>query len=397
MKVTFVFPGPYPSGRVTPRRAHLLCKGLLENGIDVLMLIPGPTEKNGHIFNSEPDGNFEGVKYHYLGSKVIRNENIIIRQLTKVWCYSLLFFNLMVNKYNTDFLVVLGASFDYRILLPWILKLTRIKSILEINEYPLVTRRNKLTTRLKRWIIFNLVFPLYDGFIPISTELDILAKTCKSMKATSIIIPIIGRQISSIRKNNTANPVNCKYIFHAGSLLEQKDGILGMIKAFGIAKQHLSMPLKFVFTGNIENSPHKDEIQNLIDEYHLKGDITFTGFLPDDQLDLYFRYASMAIINKGRTLQNKYCFASKAAEYLAYSIAVITTKVGDIKFYLTDGNNAYVIQPDDPKLLAEKIAQAFNNNAERERIAIGGKGVFDLNFDYKIQGRRLSQYLISFA
>ena len=393
MKVTFIFPGSYPYGRSAPRRAHLLCKGLVENGIEVLMLITGPTEEKENKYNLIPNGYFEGVEFKYIGGKVIRNENLFIRQMAKIRCILLLFINILTNKYKSDFLIVLGASFDYRMMLPVLARFTKTKSVLEINEYPLVTRQETPVVKIKRWILFHFVFHFYDGFVSISNGLYNLVNTYKSSKGESIIIPIIAKNID--RGEKYPNPVESPYIFHAGSLIEQKDGILGMIEAFGLAKRNLSVPLKFVFTGGIDNSPQKSEILKMIDKYELNNDIIFTGFLMDGDLDLYFRNSSLAIINKGETLQNQYCFASKTAEYLAYSIAVITTNVGEAGFYFIDSENAYVIIPNNPQLLADKIIQAFTNTVERERIAVNGKRLFDLCFDYKVQCKRLCDFLVS--
>ena len=149
-----------------------------------------------------------------------------------------------------------------------ILKFKKPKVILEINEFPLVTKKN-LIVHLKRWILFHLIFPLYDGFIPISRNLENVILKHKSHSAKLLVIPIIGAEPNLKLTDSYIRPLSEEYIFHAGSLIEQKDGILGLLEAFGIASKELDIPVKYVFTGVLENSPNKVEIQNAIVKYEL--------------------------------------------------------------------------------------------------------------------------------
>jgi glycosyltransferase involved in cell wall biosynthesis len=393
MKVVFIYPGPYPYGPKVHRktRAHLLFKGLIENNVDVLMLLTQPTENRNKIYN-QPRGNFEGVNYEYIGGNNIRSENIIKRQLVKIKCIFLLFYNIIVNYYKADIIVLLGASFDYRILIPIIGRLCRIKTILEINEFPLVNRENTFIVKIKRYILFNIIFPLYNGFIPISSSLNDLISIYKKNKAQTIIIPIIGENI--LNTSNTEIKKGIPYIFHAGSLLENKDGVLGMISAFGIAKNKITIPIRFILTGKLENTPQQNKIKEIIDKFDLSKDIVFTGFLSDKEIDRYFRSASLAIINKNDNIQNRYCFASKISDYLAYSIPVITTRVGEVEHYFIDGVNSYLVNPNDHQDIAKKIIRAFSDENERKMIGENGKKLFDENFDYRVQGIRLSQFFL---
>ena len=393
LKVTFIFPGPYPKGKVSPRRAHLLARGLAENGFNVLMLITEATENRGKVFNPLPYGVYEGVNYEYIGGKTIRDPNYLVRNLRKTRCHFSLLFNLLINKYKTDFYIILGCSFDYRILIPIILSLKRSKVFLEINEYPLVNQSN-LIAHIKRWILFNLIFPYFNGFMPISKALEDLILKFKSRSARSIVIPIIGCEPIGNETNYNRRPIINDYIFHAGSLIEQKDGILGMIEAFGIAKKQLDSKIKYVFTGMLENTPDKEEIEKKINNYDLGKHVVFTGYLSDNELDLYLRHASLAIINKKRNLQNNYCFASKIAEYTAYEIPIILTNVGDIDLYFRDGINSIIVDEGQTQALAEAIISVFKNQVNGFKIGSQGRLIFESNFNYKIQGRRLKQFMI---
>ena len=176
------------------------------------------------------------------------------------------------------------------------------------------------------------------------------------------------------------------YIFHSGTLSEQKDGILGMIEAFGIATRKLNFPIMFISTGMKEKSPNKEDINRLIVEFHLETSVIFTGYLSEGDLRDYLSKASLVVINKYRTQQNKYCFSTKLGEYLAASKPVIITNIGEAMNWLSDNQNAYIVEPENTSALAERIIEAFSDNQKRCLIAQNGFNTCKNSFDYKNYG-----------
>ena len=56
MRVAVIFTGAYPIGDVTTQRVHNLCRGLVESGAEVEILLANPTEKPGDTRNPLPTG-----------------------------------------------------------------------------------------------------------------------------------------------------------------------------------------------------------------------------------------------------------------------------------------------------------------------------------------------------
>ena len=66
MKILIIRPGAYPHGMASTNRIHNYAKGFLENGAEVEMLIPRPTEKFGDkLKNDKTIGVYEGVRFSY--------------------------------------------------------------------------------------------------------------------------------------------------------------------------------------------------------------------------------------------------------------------------------------------------------------------------------------------
>ena len=183
------------------------------------------------------------------------------------------------------------------------------------------------------------------------------------------------------------------YIFHSGTLYQQKDGILGMIEAFGMALSKTGLQIKFISTGDPNMSPHKDEINALIAKYHLENHIFFTGYISDNKLNEFLSKAKMVIINKYNTQQNHYCFSTKLGEYLAAAKPVVITNVGEAINWLENGKSAYIIDVENTKAMADAIVHILTNPDESRQIGIEGQKVCLHNFDYRNWSKPLVEFM----
>lgn len=207
-----------------------------------------------------------------------------------------------------------------------------------------------------------------------------------SPHSQTLKIPIIVESNKNIPKAHNKNGI---YLFHSGSLSEQKDGILGMLKAFGIVSQKFPQPIKYYLTGRIQDSPHQKEIQQILQEYNIEDKVIFTGFLNEAELLDYQRNCYLTIINKYNTQQNIFCFSTKLGEYLACERAVITTDVGEATYYLQNDKNAYIIEPNNYMILADKILEALNNPVKNQQIGAEGFKLTQKDFNAEYQAKRI--------
>lgn len=388
MKVLFFLKAPYPNGNATTNRIHNISKGIVENGIDLIVIPIKASENRGSIKNTSSKGIYEGVQYKYLSSKIIRSKNLIIRKLVDfIWLIKA-FLYLILKKNEYDIVFINGPFLDLRLLLIVAVKIARKKIVLEINEYPFVGK--KRFSRFKRIFFYKIIASKFNGFMVISENLKVELETVKNKKAKIIKTPILGEKIDLSK--NTAQHSRFPYIVHAGSLTEEKDGILGLIKAFNAAKKKTNLPIKYYFTGNLKNSPIQEDIKKLMRDYSIEEDIVFTGFLPKEELQHLYVNAEMAIVNKYNNLQNKYCFASKLIDYISYRIPIITTSVGEVTFFLNN-KNSLVVEPGNYKLLTEKILFILHHKKEVDELAINAEKLLLNSFNYRKNGKQIKLFL----
>ena len=149
-------------------------------------------------------------------------------------------------------------------------------------------------------------------------------------------------------------------------------------------------------TRTLEQSPHAQDLKNIIDKYHIQDKVKFLGYVDVPTLRKYQKKCFLTIINKYDTQQNKYCFSTKLAEYLSFSRPVITTTVGEANVYLKNGINAFIVPPHHPEMIAEKIVYAIGHPEEAEKIGKEGHKLIEKEFNSLYQTRRIISFFKNF-
>ncbi len=80
-------------------------------------------------------------------------------------------------------------------------------------------------------------------------------------------------------------------------------------------------------------------------------------FIPDDQVEIYYRAADLSILPYRHIFQSGVLFLS-----YAFGLPVVATDVGSLREDILEGRTGFVCRPDDPSDLAEKIYRYFRSD-----------------------------------
>lgn len=390
MNVITVFQGTYPNGGPMAKRLHFYCKALKEYNHEVTVVIPHASEHYNNINKaSAVKGVYDGIFFEYLSNTKIRSKFFFKRRVDDFIGYIKLFiFLLNVNK-KIDIIFVVDVRNVARIIICIISYIKGAKVLYELNEHPLV-----LFKQFQYAFDKFFVYPLFDGFVVISKPLFHLVNTFKSNKAKLLVVPILTDYIEFDVKEKCTLELNEPYILHSGSLIERKDGVLGIIKAFAEVKRRTSQTINLYFTGNVLQSPNYIEIISLIEFYNLNNSIKFLGYLNENELRYCQKNSLLFIINKYDNFQNKFCFPTKLGEYLMTSRPVIITDIGDLREYFINNYNAYIVKPEDTSQIADRILYILSNPELSNLVGIEGKRVADSYFNYKKQASKINNFFV---
>tara|TARA_R110000868_G_scaffold1670_2_gene13472 strand:- start:9711 stop:10769 length:1059 start_codon:yes stop_codon:yes gene_type:complete len=155
------------------------------------------------------------------------------------------------------------------------------------------------------------------------------------------------------RGKESENP----YILFAGTLNERK-GYNRLLEAFAsIAKKKPQWKLKFAGNGEL------NEAKQLAIGLRIESQVEFLGWINGKTKDIVFKEASI------------YClpswgegFPMGVLDAIAYGIPVVTTPVGGIPDIIISGENGYIFETYNTKMLANQLTLLIDSKEERKAI-----------------------------
>jgi len=395
VKVQILFKDSIHHGKAAANRVINYAIGLQQNGVDVEILMPfGFWAIENITFNKT--GTFRSIPYRYAWhlpfhpkkkyqlplSFLVLKTSILVGNI---------YFILQFFRNSKKVSHVLFYKFNTLYTLVLLLVNTKKITVCELNEIPYFNQKGRRKI-INRFLREKTVFKMFDSFIVISENLNQYISTIKKNSAKVLKVPVLCEPIYW-QDDNKDRFTNDPYIIHVGDMAgEEKDGIFNMIEVFALVSKMLNFPLKFIITSSLNQSPVKDKIKKIIEDYNLINYIQFTGYINKDEMQNLQRNAALAIIIKPDNEQNRYCFPTKLAEYLMNAIPVFAMGVGEMNQFLYDGINAFIVPKADTLALAERIVDSFKNPNLLREIATNGRKTALHDFNCEVQGKRLSDF-----
>lgn len=394
MKVFILIREPYPNGMAATNRIKCYARAIHDGGLECEVLVCGSTELNPQkVRNTEAYGFYEGVPFKYVGGTTMDFRPKYIRLFGQSLRLYLTERYLRKNMKKGDVLFLFMGG-DIRRML-WFMKVAKSKGafcVRDLCELPYGTGEETRHAIRMRNITFEKQFPKLDGVISISEALLNIAKTYTLPSCMHIKVPIMV-EYEHFYINKEEHEQREPYIFHAGTLSQQKDGILGMIEAFGIAKQKLKIPIKYILTSTVNASSHPEKLRQIIRKYHLEDALEFVGYLNRERIKTYLSKASLVISNRPKSQQDYYGFSTKVGEYLASGTPLLMTNWGEAVNWLENGKSAFIIDPENVESLADAIVYVFNHPEESKHVGLAGQEVCRKCFDYRNWSKPLVEFM----
>lgn len=393
MNVYIITKEPFPKGMASTQRIKCYAQAIAPyvNKVEVLVYIR--TEQNSKR-NNHISGLINTIPFKYISGKTTESSNLLLKGFHYLFdrIRLLVYLKKKIKKGDVVFAYVNSDVRFTLFLIRFVHKLGAI-FIRDLCEIPYGTGVESKSNIKKRNITFKYQFPLLDGVISISDNLSSMFSKYNS-KVEVLKVPILV-DFDLCNNRSKVTKESRPFIFHCGTLYEQKDGILGLLEAVCIANVNRKNKILLKCTGNINKSPHAKEIREIISKYDADDYIKFTGYLSEDELKENLAIASLVVINKYKNQQNTYCFSTKLAEYMAASKAIIITQVGEVMNWLSDKENAIIIPPGDVRILSIAINKLIDNVTLCEKLGNNANAFCRENFDYKVYGKIIIEYFKS--
>jgi len=213
-----------------------------------------------------------------------------------------------------------------------------------------------------------------NGVVVISTRLK---KLVGGQEIPLLIIPVTAGNLDFQRTASPKafNPQNI-HILYSGTY-GQKDGIDNLLDAFRQALEE-QPKLRFVLTGNV---PHR--VKKMIAENGIEDRVFATGFLDEEEYYNTIHWCDILCMTRINSGYANAGFPFKLGEYLATGNLVVATDVSDVGLYMKDEINGYLIDPEQPHQLTEKLKTAIRTFERSEKMRSKGRKVAETHFNPK--------------
>jgi len=377
----------FPEGDAATNRVHTYAKGFIENGIKVHVIC------FESLYNSAGNGQINEIAFYHPFGQIDRSKYFLVRQYKKILKYlnTIKLFS-HINKEEKIIAINICTNLLLTHLFSWFLaKLYNSKLIIEANEHPLRYFQNSALDKRLGVTKFRIETYLCDGMFCISHFLIEFYKNngVKDHKLFLVPSTVDPERFSVISKN----PNGKRYISYFGSLTFKRDSVDTLIKAFAqISSYHNEIQLVL---GGFCSETERKQIVDLIEELNIQNQVKLLGYLKREEIIAYISHAHILVMVRSNNQESSASFPSKLSEFLASSKPVITVNVGEIPLYISDGVNAFMVEPESATALAEKLEYVLSNYEIAKQVGQKGKKLTDTVFNYNFQAKRMFEFISS--
>ncbi|HEX2921886.1 MAG TPA: glycosyltransferase family 4 protein [Bacteroidales bacterium] len=377
----------FPEGDASTNRVHYYAKGFRENGKNVHVVCFGNT------YTNYTDGELDGIKYYHPFGQSRRSSHFIKRTYLKISkfikTYSLF---KKIQREDGIKLIIVYTAISGTLFYAWFLsRLTGSKLIREVSEHPLRYYQDGTLRKVIGKIKLKAESNCVDGILCISHYLINFFKDVGIPQHRLLLVPsTVDPARFSI---NIERPLPFRYIGYFGNLTFNRDNVDVLVEAFSlIAKKYPSINLVM---GGPGHDNDRTKIKKLAFELNISDRVILLDYLPREEIKRYILNSDILVMVRANDMKSQASFPSKLTEYLATSKPVISVNVGEVSMFLTDGLNAFIVDPGNINKLAQKIDTVLSGYDVAKRTAERGKHLVETVFNYQYQARRIIPFVES--
>lgn len=349
---------------------------------------------------------FRGKTYNQNSSINIECSNLLFKnrvanEVVKVFeLFAILFaipISLIRNslKYKPDVIILYGVDYFYFVFPFWL-----FSKILNIKIVRIVTDYYKESTIVPVWwkqpklFFYRLQFTFFDkyltGVVTLSSYMANFAQKNGVESSRIIVIPhfidVEGfcKYAADMKSGNKIRIAFC-------GTINESNGIFDLIEAFKVVSKDRS-DIELVIIGE-PLKVVREEIEARLALF--SQSYTITGMLPKNKIPEALLSCNILVNPRQAGVFAEAGFPTKLGEYFATKRPVVSTSVGDVKYFFTNKRELVVVEPNNPEMLAEGILFLANNPTEAEIIGNYGYSWAMSNLDYKENAHKLLVYINS--
>ena len=316
-------------------------------------------------------GRYNNIHYFNAGLS-IQPKSILAKLIFRLTFYINTISSINSIKSISDNVVILldHNSLLFGLVIKLISLFNRSKFVFYIEEWFPVHKERTRRFRLNA-IIFNyFCFWFSDGSVVISEYLKQKALHVKKSLMVYKLPALANYEPNSYSSADAVINTQDFNFLYCASLGYIKD-IRKVIQAFSLASKAIGedkIVLKLIVSGS------RKEMDDFRDEMLRNAElkIVVLSELPEKELFMEYKKADTLIAPLDFDERSSARFSQKIAEYCSAAKPIITSSVGDIPHYFTDGISAFLMSEYSAHSLSGKMIQVFNNRSNLKNVGDAG-------------------------
>jgi glycosyltransferase involved in cell wall biosynthesis len=395
----------FPFGGAHSVHVSLMIKGLRENNQNACLIIPYGRKRPPIDTSRNKYGHFDGIPFCFVRysrniKKGFRFLDILLGVIS-----SSAFIARRRRKKKLD-AVVLGGIVDVLRDFPIILTcvILRIplyfwlveKASLSEDYCGIAGFLNYKSQQLSEWLLPKFA----SGVIVISSKLK--SHYLEYLPEDKVMInPILVSEdthksidtpfLHSFRATLTDQLKGRHVLVYSGSFGE-KDGLFILIEAVSIIVKKYPDTV-FIMTGRAGTEIIMKYVRDHIRKFDLERNVSMVGFVNAEELVCYNSLANVLFACRTNSPFANHGFPWKLGEYCMTGRPIVATRVSDIETYFTDGKDIFIVDPDDPAAIAEKVMFIYENFQHAISVAGNGKQTAIMSFGYVEKTFEVAQFI----
>jgi glycosyltransferase involved in cell wall biosynthesis len=385
----------FPEGTAATNRVRLLGRALKDHGAAVSVVCMRVSERTDGCLNHAVRGTCEGIDFFYATGATVRSNSFLIRRYREARGYFVSLGRLWRLHRSGDLDCVYLAALPEADRLSMWLALRFVASlgvpvVVELNELPsAVGNPSGLLTRR---------FPPLDGVrgtVVISAWLSdwVAAEAARTHHPVKIIeVPIV---VDVDEQDVTPYPEGSPMFVYSASTGYDRHVtfVLNAMRLVWQKRPDCRLTVTGMAPQRVAAIGAKAGMHGAISDRR----VVLTGYVDRADLLEYYRSAAALLIPLFDDLRSRARFPTKIGEYLSAARPIVTSEVGEIPRYFTDGETAYLAAPGDVAAFAAKMVEVLDDPKRAAMVGSAGRLLAEHNFRYTEHGRRLFDFMGSLA
>jgi len=137
-----------------------------------------------------------------------------------------------------------------------------------------------------------------------------------------------------------------------------------------------------------------ESLKELVKREKLEDFVIFAGYVSDEELEKYYAICDIFVMAGRWTPKFVEGFGLVYIEAGLRGKPVIGTNVGGIPEAIIDNKTGFIVEPENPKAIAEKIQYLLKNESKREKIGVFASKYIKSNFSNEVMAKHNSDVII---